>query len=158
MIQLIRIDDRLLHGQVAVSWKAELNYEAIVIASDSAAEDEIRKAALKLAKPDGVLIAIRSVNDSIELLKNEKLQKLNVFVVTDTIENAQRLYEGLDENPTLNIGGIQQDENKKPVVSYAYLSEQDINILKTLEQDGHSIEFRLVPSDKITRLKQALKD
>ncbi|WP_331836832.1 PTS sugar transporter subunit IIB [Erysipelothrix piscisicarius] len=54
MIQKIRIDDRLLHGQVAYSWKSALNYEAIVIASDDAASDPIRKQALKLAKPDGV--------------------------------------------------------------------------------------------------------
>lgn len=153
MIQIIRIDDRLLHGQVAVSWKADLNYEAIVIASDDAANDKIRTAALKMAKPDGVLIAIRSIDDAIKLLKNEKLEKLRVFVVTDSIINAQRLFEGIDENPTLNIGGIQQDEHKKPIVSYAYVTEEEINILRDLEQEGINIEFRLVPSDKATSLK-----
>lgn len=157
MIQLIRVDDRLLHGQVAVSWKADLNYEAIVIASDSAANDIIRKAALKLAKPDGVLIAIRTVDDAIELLKNEKLVNLKTFVVTDNIDSARRLFEGLDEKPTLNIGGIQQADDKKAIVSYAYVTEQDIETLKDLDNQGYNIEFRLVPADKATSLKQALK-
>lgn len=156
MIQIIRVDDRLLHGQVAVSWKADLNYEAIVIASDSAANDKIRTSALKLAKPDGVLIAIRTIEDSIKLLNHEKLQKLRVFVVTDTIEGAQKIIKGVDENPTLNIGGIQQNEGKKPIVTYAYLSEKDVNILKELHNEGVNIEFRLVPSDKATKLKDVL--
>lgn len=156
MIQIIRVDDRLLHGQVAVSWKADLNYEAIVIASDSAANDKIRSAALKLAKPNGVLIAIRTVEDSIKLLKNEKLQNLRVFVVADSIKAAQELFKGVDEKPTLNIGGIQQDEGKKPVVSYAYLTEEEIGILQELDSEGVNIEFRLVPSDKATKLKDIL--
>ena len=46
MILKIRIDDRLLHGQVAYSWKSALSYNAIVIASDSAAKDEVRKICL----------------------------------------------------------------------------------------------------------------
>lgn len=156
MIQIIRVDDRLLHGQVAVSWKADLNYEAIVIASDSAANDKIRTAALKLAKPDGVLIAIRTIEDSIKLLNHEKLQNLRVFVVTDTIEGAQKIIQGVNEHPTLNIGGIQQDEGKNPVVSYAYLSEKDVIVLKELDNEGVNIEFRLVPSDKATKLKDVL--
>ena len=50
MILKIRIDDRLLHGQVAYSWKSALGYDAIVIVSDSAAKDEMRKTALKLSR------------------------------------------------------------------------------------------------------------
>ena len=60
MILKIRIDDRLLHGQVAYSWKSALSYDAIVIASDSAAKDEVRKMALKLCCPDGVRLATRT--------------------------------------------------------------------------------------------------
>ena len=61
MILKIRVDDRLLHGQVAYSWKSALSYDAIVIVSDSAAKDDVRKMALKLCCPDGVKLAVRTV-------------------------------------------------------------------------------------------------
>lgn len=148
MIQLIRIDDRLLHGQVAYSWKADLGYEAIVIVSESAAKDDIRKMALKMAKPENVKLAIRSTDEAIDLLNNDKLRKLKVFVVTDTIESAKKIFEGISEKPALNIGGIQKADNKEPITSYAYATERDKELLNELKQSGIKIEFRLVPSDK----------
>ena len=54
MIVKLRIDDRLLHGQVAYSWKSALSYNAIVIASDAAAADEFRKGVIKMCCPEGV--------------------------------------------------------------------------------------------------------
>lgn len=148
MIQMVRVDDRLLHGQVAYSWKADLGFNAIVIVSESASQDEIRRNAIKLAKPDGVRLAIRNIDDAIELLKNEKLKPLKVFVVTDTIEAASRVLKGVDEKVDLNIGGIQQEENKKPIVSFAYLSNDDLAILDTLNDEGYTVDFKLVPSEK----------
>lgn len=157
MIEMIRVDDRLLHGQVAYSWKAYLGFDAIVIVSESASQDELRKSALKLAKPDGVRLAIRNSSDAVDLLNNEKLKPLKVFVVADTIEAANQVLNQLAEKPTLNIGGIQQEENKKPIVSFAYLSDTDFEILDDLDKKGQAIEFRLVPSDKPVSYKSLKK-
>ena len=72
MIQLIRVDDRLLHGQVAYSWKAKLQYDAIVLVSDEASKDDLRKATLKMCCPPGVKLATRSVEEGANLLNNPK--------------------------------------------------------------------------------------
>lgn len=148
MIQLIRVDDRLLHGQVAYSWKGELNYEALIIVSNEAANDEIRKSAIKMAKPDGVRLAIRNVESSIEILNDARIKKLKTFVVTDKIENADLIMRNIKESVKLNIGGLQKKDNKKPITSFAYVSENDIDILEKLDEDKFPIEFRLVPSDQ----------
>ena len=79
MISMIRMDDRLLHGQVAYAWKADLGYNAVVIASDAASKDEFKKKALKMCCPSGIKIAIRPVEEAVELLKNPKLQPLKVL-------------------------------------------------------------------------------
>uniref|UniRef100_UPI003BACC4E8 PTS sugar transporter subunit IIB n=2 Tax=Clostridium TaxID=1485 RepID=UPI003BACC4E8 len=73
---MIRIDDRLLHGQVAFAWKAYLGYNTVVIASDNASKDEVKKMALKMCCPSDVRLAIRSVDDALVLLRNPKLDKL----------------------------------------------------------------------------------
>lgn len=110
-----------------------------------------------MAKPDGVLIAIRDIQEAIKLLHNSKLENLRVFVVTDTVANAKTIYEAIDEKPLINIGGLQKAENKKALVSYAYFSEKEIELLHKMNNQGIDVEFKLVPSDKEISLKDLLK-
>lgn len=147
MIQLVRIDDRLLHGQVAYSWKAALSYEAIVIANDNASADPIRKSALQLAKPDGVRIAIRSVDDAITLLKNEKIKALKVFVIVDNPQDALRIYKGIDETPDLNIGGVQSQDGRIELTQAVYFNESELEALDEIAERKINVSVKLVPSD-----------
>ncbi|AGN25355.1 PTS system mannose/fructose/sorbose family transporter subunit IIB [Erysipelothrix rhusiopathiae SY1027] len=148
MIQKIRIDDRLLHGQVAYSWKSALNYEAIVIASDDAASDPIRKQALKLAKPDGVKLAIRSIDEAIALLNNEKLKGLKVFVVTASPHDALKLYQGIDETPVCTLGGVQMKDGRKAFAPAVYFTPEELGAMDNLITLGIFVEVKQVPDDK----------
>ncbi|WP_018659860.1 PTS sugar transporter subunit IIB [Allofustis seminis] len=148
MIQYIRVDDRLLHGQIVSSWRGSLHFDAIVLVSEVASNDPLRKAALKLAKPDGILMAIKNTEEAIELLNNPLLKSKKVFVITDTIKAASKVIRNIEDSVVLNIGGIQKDENKKPIVSFAYIDENDKALLDQLDDEGYEIEFRLVPTDQ----------
>lgn len=158
MIQLVRIDDRLLHGQVAYSWKGSLGYNAIIIASDSAAKDELRIAAMKMAKPDGVRLAIRSVEDAVKLLNNPKIAEYKSFVVTDTIAGADYILRHIDEKTkVLNIGGLQAASGKTEITAFAYATDAEREVLKKLQKDGYEVEFRLVASDSAKKLSDLVK-
>jgi PTS system mannose-specific IIB component/fructoselysine and glucoselysine-specific PTS system IIB component len=106
MIQRIRIDDRLLHGQVAFSWKSKLDFNAIVIASDAAANDPMRKQIMKMCCPEGVKLAVRTVEDAAELLKNPRLESMRVFVVCPDPETVKRLLDLIPDRPLVNLGGM----------------------------------------------------
>ncbi len=147
MIQMIRVDDRLLHGQIAYSWKAELNYEAIVIANEDAATNKLRKAALQAAKPAGVKIATRSLQDAVELLNNEKLKQLKVLVLVDTPVDAEYLYEHLEEQPKLNLGGVQSKEERVQLDKALYLNQEEMSALDRLDEKGIEINYQLVSSE-----------
>ena len=54
MISLFRIDDRLIHGQVAMAWSKAANADIIIAVDKTAANDQLQKMALLLAKPSGV--------------------------------------------------------------------------------------------------------
>lgn len=146
MIVLVRIDDRLLHGQIALSWKSELDYDAIVIADDAAAKDELRKNALKLGVPDGVRLAIRDMEEAVKVLHHEKLQNMRVLVVVSSTQNAKRLYELLSDTPHLNIGGIQAKEGTKMFSKAVYFDKADIETLDAIEAMGVEINVQEVPS------------
>ena len=61
MIKLIRVDYRLLHGQVAVSWTSTLGVDCLLLVSDTVKGDQLRLNALKMAKPAGVKVVIKSL-------------------------------------------------------------------------------------------------
>lgn len=145
MIQKLRIDDRLLHGQVAFSWKSALGYEAIVIASDEAAHDELRKATIKMCCPDGVRLATRTVEDAAKLLKNPKLDAMKVFVICASPKAAYELLGMLDEKPVVNLGGIQSAEGKKMFSKAVYVNEEDLKYLDQIAEKGYNIEVQEVP-------------
>lgn len=70
MIKLCRVDHRLLHGQVAFSWSHALGADAILIVSDEVASNEVRMKTMRLAKPVGIKLVIKGVDDSIKAIKS----------------------------------------------------------------------------------------
>ena len=68
MIKLLRVDDRLIHGQVATTWTKTLQADSIIVANDEVISNELQIIALKLAVPAGMKVAIRSVSEAIGLL------------------------------------------------------------------------------------------
>ena len=149
MILTVRIDDRLLHGQVVYSWKAALSYNAVVIASNEAANDETRKMALKMSCPDGVRLAIRTIEDAAKVLKNPKLAPMKVFVICSKPKDAYELLALIDETPVLNVGGMQMHDGKVLLSPAVYVSKEDIAYLDKIQDSGIEIEVRQVPTDNV---------
>ena len=149
MILKLRIDERLLHGQVAYSWKAALAYDAIVIASDEAAADDLRKTTIKLCCPDGVKLATRSVEEAAILLKNDKLIKMKVFVIAANPKSAKRLLDLIDEKPVVNLGGMQKEDDKVFFSKAVYVGKEDIKYLDEINDNGYKIEVQEVPSTNV---------
>ena len=146
MILKIRIDDRLLHGQVAYSWKSALGYHAIVIASDEAAKDEMRKTTIKLCCPDGVKLATRTIDDAAKLLCNPKLDSMKVFVICPNPKSVYELLGQLTERPIINVGGVQSRENTVLFSKAVYVTKEDIEYLDKIKEAGYTIEVQEVPS------------
>lgn len=151
MIVKLRIDDRLLHGQVAYSWKSALSYNAIVIASNAAAADEFRKGVIKMCCPEGVKLATRSVEEAAKLLNNQKLKDMKVFVICGSPEDAGSLLKKIEERPTVNLGGIQMAPGKKLFSKAVYLNEEDLKHLDEIAASGYSIEVQEVPSTALAK-------
>ena len=148
MIQLIRVDERLLHGQVAYSWKAQLAYQAIVIASDNAAEDDLRRATIKLACPPDVKLAVRSTTKAAELLNNPKLASMKVFAICENVATLYALLPLLNEKPSINLGGQGKSNGRSEFSPALYLSEEDKVKLDDLLKKGYSITVQQTPAEK----------
>lgn len=104
MISLVRADDRLVHGLVAVSWTNELQPSILLVANDKAASDHLQQMTMKMAKPAGVTMAIKTLADAVVILNNPKYASRKIFVVTENVADALKLSQQVSGIKQVNIG------------------------------------------------------
>lgn len=160
MISMIRIDDRLVHGQVAVKWSKELGISRIIVVSDSIAQNEIQVSALKMAGPSGVKVAVLSLEKAIAILNDPRSEQLKILVVTNEPKYVAGLVPKLKEKPMLNmanygrIGGSLSDKEK--ITETVYLSEEDKETLKEIFDAGYDFSYQPLPDDTPQSLKSLI--
>lgn len=146
-ILLTRIDDRLLHGQVIVSWIPYLKADEILIVDDEYSKDEFMSTLIKEAAPDNVKVDVLSVEDSKNYL-NLKDEGSRLFILSRYIENVDKLIKlGININK-LNIGGISNSHNRTKYKNAIHLSENELNMLKRMSEKGIRVEVQMLPNDK----------
>ncbi len=149
MIECLRIDERLLHGQVITKWITQYNPDAIVIADDEVAQDEIAKMALRIAKPDGMKMSIRSVDDAIELVRSDRTQRMKLFVLVKDTGSAKRIVDGGSPVKTVNIGGLRSNrDGSRPIVGVIRATQEDIDTIRQIEPLVGEVDVRTVPSEE----------
>lgn len=152
MIKLVRIDHRLVHGQVAFSWTKFLESDCILIASDNLMKDELKMSAMRMAKPTGVKLVMKSIEDSIKALNSGVTDKYKLFIIVESVEDAYRLSNEVEAIKSINVGGMKAREDRKQLAKAVFVSDEDIVKLKEMNEKGIELEIRLVPSDTKTNL------
>src|ERR1700760_1070055 len=113
MIKLTRIDDRLVHGQVAFTWVPALGVYTLVVANDRTAKDEFLKKTLGLPKPAGVKLLILSIDAAITYINDPKNKGQAILVLVDSVRDAHGLSAGVAEIRSINFGGIRVKNGAK---------------------------------------------
>ncbi|MCI6271680.1 MAG: PTS sugar transporter subunit IIB [Erysipelotrichaceae bacterium] len=147
MIKLVRVDHRLLHGQVAFSWTNSLNANCILVASDKVVNDEIWKTTLKLGKPNGSKLVIKNINDSIEAINSGVTDKYNLIVVVSNIDDAYLLAKACKEIRSINLGGTKNIENYTQIGKQIFVSQDQINKINELIELGIEVEIRQLANE-----------
>lgn len=146
MLKMLRVDFRLIHGQTGVYWTGKLGCDCILIASDALLNDPIKLATVKMAKPSGVKLVIKTVDDSIKAIQSGVTDKYKLFILTDKLEYAVRLMEACEIN-RLNLGGIMPKDNTKKLNDAVYCTTEEIEQIKYLVEKNCYVYLQQVPSD-----------
>ncbi len=148
MIELLRVDHRLLHGQVAFSWTNNLHADCILIANDMVVEDEMWKTTLRLGKPSGVKLVIKTIKDSIEAINSGVTDKYHLLIVVQTIDDAYKLACSCRQINSINLGGTKMLEGYKQISKQIFANQQQINYLNELIDKGIEVEVRQLANEK----------
>jgi fructoselysine/glucoselysine PTS system EIIB component len=147
MIKLTRIDDRLVHGQVAFTWTPALGADCLIVANDKVAKDDFQKMTLGLAKPANARLLIKTVDETIAFLNEEKYRHLKILILINSVQDAHALANGVPEIKSINFGGIRVKEGAQSISKAIALTADDIVLIKELLGKGVELEIRQVPSD-----------
>lgn len=152
MIKGLRVDHRLVHGQVAFTWTHFYAATRIIVIDDKSATDEFQKIALNIAKPAGCKLNIFTVEKA--LSKMPKVETLNdsVFIIFGCTHDAARFIEGYPKIKELNYGGISKKEGSKQFSEVVYLTDEEIEDTRKILNAGTSIYMQQLPTTKKERL------
>ncbi|WP_125567639.1 PTS sugar transporter subunit IIB [Companilactobacillus insicii] len=148
MILNLRVDHRLLHGQVAFSWVGFLGANCILIANDDVVTNSLRKSTMKMAKPNGVKLVMKNITDSIDALNNGVTDKYKLFIVVENINDAYKLITGTNDLiHMLNLGGTDKNDNSEELSAAVFVDDNDKAQLKELQKNGVDVSIQQVPSE-----------
>ena len=147
VIGLARIDDRLIHGQVATRWTKETNVSRIIVVSDEVAADTVRKTLLTQVAPPGVTAHVVDVAKMIRVYNNPKYAGERVMLLFTNPTDVERLVEGGVKITSVNVGGMAFRQGKTQVNNAVSVDEKDIEAFKKLNARGIELEVRKVSTD-----------
>lgn len=156
-IRLARIDDRLIHGQVATAWSKQMEIDRILVISDEAAENQIRKLLLKQAAPSGIRVNVISVARMHEVYQSNILQFEKVALLFTSPQDVEVLVRQGMELSSINIGGMSFSSDKKMLTNFISVDKNDIASFIYLSEQGIELEIRKVPADHKQNLVELLK-
>ena len=144
----IRIDERLIHGQVATLWQGVWNCNRIMIIDTKSANDPILKSVLKIACPSGIKLSVLEAEKAATNLVSGKYGKERITIVTKT---PQCLCDLLDNGYQLSgdiiVGNMSNGENKKRISKNICVTENDIKNFSRLNDMGYKLYSQMVPSE-----------
>ncbi|SUC47339.1 EIIAB-Man [Providencia stuartii] len=152
-----RIDDRLIHGQVATRWTKETRVKRIIVVSDEVAKDQVRSTLLKQVAPPGVTAHVVDIAKCIRVYNNPKYAGERVMLLFTNPTDVQRLVEAGVDITSVNIGGMAFHEGKTQVTNAVSINQKDIEAFNYLNDKNIELEVRKVASDSKVQMMDLIK-
>ncbi len=147
MIVLTRIDYRLLHGQVIFAWTNFLTVDAILVANDKVANDVFQKRIMNMAKPAGMKLIFKNIDESIEAINSGVTDKYNLYILVENVEDAYKLHKGTNQLKEINLGLSAKRDDSKNIAKSVYVTKEEEVLLKKLSEDGVFVNVKQSPTD-----------
>ncbi|MBP2058197.1 PTS system sorbose-specific IIB component [Lactobacillus colini] len=147
IINFARIDDRLIHGQVATVWAKQANAKRIIIVSAEVFNDDIRKKIVKQAAPAGMKVNVVDVEKAIATYHNPKYANDTVFYLFTNPSEVVDIVKGGISLKSINIGGMRYEQGKTQITKAISVDSQDIKAFRELHNLGVDLDLRVLADD-----------
>ncbi|MCW2257462.1 PTS system mannose-specific IIB component [Providencia alcalifaciens] len=151
-INVARIDDRLIHGQVITTWVKNFDIEQVIIVNDKVANDTVQQSVLAMAAPPDLKIVVFSVDKFIEVLKKTEIKRRTMLLFTNSIDVNKLVENGLTLEK-LNVGGMRMQDGRRNLSRAVAVTPEEEQAFKSLINNNVAVEIQMVPKDPIVELK-----
>ena len=143
----VRIDDRLIHGQVATVWSQVTRATRIMVVDDAVVKDPVNKEALKMACPSQCKLSILTVEKAAANLCAGKYEGERVFIVAKNPKTIRGIHM-----EAVNVGNMGGKQNTRVLKKAVSVTEEDIENFKFLAEHGVKVTAQMVPADEAVDL------
>ena len=144
---LTRIDNRLIHGQVGVTWVNHLGANLVVVANDKVAEDDVQQNLMDMVLPDVIQTRFFTLQKTIDII-HKASPRQKIFLVVRDVQDALKLKEGGVPIDHINVGNMHYEEGKKQISSTVSVDDKDIEAFKRLDELDVELDLRRVPEER----------
>ncbi|CAG0971345.1 PTS system, mannose-specific IIB component [Gammaproteobacteria bacterium] len=148
MVILIRVDDRLLHGQIICSWVPFVKADSLLVASDEAASDALVSEIISACGCNELSVMVKSVADTATYLNGGDGGQERVMLVVGELRDAMRLYDLGMRFSSINLGNIHHEDDGRAITPSIIVNGEDEALLRRFRELGVSIEIRDIPRNE----------
>jgi len=162
MIKMVRLDERLIHGQIATKWSHTLGVNRIVVADDEAAASEMMQKTLMMAAPSACKVAIVGMDKALSFVNDPRAEKLSILVVVSTPANLLRMAHEAHGIERINVGNYgriapkRNGEARKQYTKNLYAYGDEAETLRELLKCGAPCVVQTIPDDAPVPLERVL--
>lgn len=147
-LRLVRVDDRLIHGQVVAVWLRAVGADRIIIVDDRVAADPFLVDVLTLAAPAGVTVEVLDVASGAPRVRALADSTDTAFVLVKTPLTALALLRAGVPVEVVNLGGMGAGPGRRPLYRTISASDDERAALREIEALGTPVEIRIVADDR----------
>ena len=155
-IVLTRIDNRLVHGQVATQWCGAINANLILVANDEVAGNTLRQGLMNMAAPSYASMRYWTIEKTCATI-HKASDKQMIFIVCENPHDVLRLVEGGVPIKKVNIGNMHMAEGKRQVAGCGAVDDKDVAAFARLRELGVELEIRRVPQEASENIEKLFK-
>lgn len=156
-IVLTRIDNRLIHGQVATQWTGSIGANLLLVANDEVSEDKLRQRLMDMAAPQSATTRYFTIQKTIDII-HKASERQKIFIICETPQDVLKLVEGGVPIDKVNIGNMHMEKGKKQVVGSVAVDQDDVDTFRKLQEAGVELEIRRVPSEGKEKLSKLFEN
>lgn len=145
----VRVDNRLVHGQVIETWLPYTNASHLLVVNDELAADQLRQTIISLAVPSRIKLQFLKIEAAVAALAAICPDEHNTLMLVADCRDALRVFEAGVLFPILNVGNLHYGQGKRQICSHVALSEEDEACLVQLKAHSVKLDFRCVPNENI---------
>lgn len=154
----VRMDERLIHGQIAGIWAPSLHTQRIIVINDEAAADTLQKSSLRMAAPTSMRLSVLPVESAAKNIRSGKYGKQRLFLVFKNPTDVLRYLKAGGKLTHVNVGNMSYKEGSKDITKSIKVLDEEIDVFESIAAMDINVTAQLVPNDPVIDFMDKLRN